>query len=413
MLKLNITSETSKLEAVIIHEPGPEVENMTPATAERALYSDILNLSIAAKEYNQFKEVLKTLSRVYEIKDLLSEILEIDEARNEIIKSLSLHISNESLIYQLQALTNQELCNQILEGVPLIQKTLTNFLNKNRYYISPLHNIFFTRDSSFVVADTVFIGSMAKSIREPEAILMKTLYKYHPDFSYNIIQLNDSVNGNGDALTIEGGDVLVLNTNTLIIGIGARTTTKGVDHLISILLNHTPLKYVLIQELPHEPESFIHLDMVFTILSEHECMIYEPLILGNNKYHSVLMEIENKNVSKITNVENLLHGLKLTGNELKPILCGGSRHIMQEREQWHSGANFLAFEPGKLIGYDRNIHTANELNNNGYEIITALDVINKNVSFNDYDKVLVTIEGAELSRGGGGPRCMTMPLLRK
>jgi arginine deiminase len=178
-------------------------------------------------------------------------------------------------------------------------------------------------------------------------------------------------------------------------------------------LENTALKYVLVQELPEEPESFIHLDMVFTLLNSDECMIYEPLILGESKYHTVLMEIDGKNISKIEYVDNILHGLKLTGHGLKPISCGGNKLILQEREQWHSGANFLAFEPGKLIGYDRNVHTAAELNKNGYEIITALDILNNKISVENYNKALITIEGAELSRGGGGARCMTMPIKRK
>lgn len=413
MSNLSVTSETSKLEAVIIHEPGPEVENMTPATAERALYSDILNLSIAGKEYNQFKEVLKTLTEVFEIKELLAEILENEEARRSITKELSQYVSSETLEYQLQSLSDKDLCQQILEGVPLNQKTLTNFLDKNRHFLSPLHNIFFTRDSSFVIDDNVFIGSMAKRIREPEAILMKALFTYHPKFSADIIDLSDSMKGPGKSMTIEGGDVLVLDRDMLIIGIGSRTTAKGVDHFISRLPDQTSIKYILIQELPHEPESFIHLDMVFTLLNTHECMVYKPLIIGESKYHTVLMEIQGKNVTRIEYVDNLLHGLKLTGNDFKAMSCGGSKHILQEREQWHSGANFLAFEPGKLIGYDRNVHTADELNDNGYEILTAQDVLEKKALVSNYEKVLITIEGAELSRGGGGARCMTMPIRRK
>ncbi|MBN2522389.1 MAG: arginine deiminase [Bacteroidales bacterium] len=414
MLNLNITSETSKLEAVIIHEPGPEVENMTPATAKRALYSDILNLSIAGKEYGQFKGILEQICRVYEIKDLLHETLSIPEARNQIIRELADYTKDEKLILQLKSLTNVELCRQIIEGIPLIQQTLMNFLNKNRHHISPLHNIFFTRDSSFVIGNTVFISAMAKKIREPEAILMKTLFTYHPDFSCNnVIDLTDNLKGVNETLTIEGGDVLVLNDNTLIIGIGARTSAGGVDHFIREVIHCTSVKNILIQELPDDPESFIHLDMVFTLLNNNECMIYDPLILGENKYHTVLMEIDNKSVAKIEYVDNLLQGLRITGKEFYPVSCGGSKHMLQEREQWHSGANFLAFEHGKLIGYDRNVYTAQELNTAGYEVITAQEVIDKKKSYKDYEKVLITIEGAELSRGGGGARCMTMPVRRE
>ncbi|MGD2034522.1 MAG: arginine deiminase family protein [Bacteroidales bacterium] len=412
MLKLNIASETARLEAVIIHQPGPEVENMTPATAERALYSDILNLSIASREYSQFEEVLKLFSHVYEVKDLLAKTLTVDEAKESLIGALSAYISDEMLIRQLNALTNEELCRQVLEGVPLNHKTLTNFLSKNRYFISPLHNIFFTRDASFVIGNTVFIGSMAKKIREPETILMETLFKYYPEFSCNVVHLTGQTAGN-ELHTIEGGDILVLNEDTLIIGIGTRSSAAGVDHLIQELVKHAPLKHVLIQELPDEPESFIHLDMVFTLLSQDECMVYEPLILGENRYHTVLMHIEDKKIKEISYVDNLIEGLHSIGADLKPITCGGARPILQEREQWHSGANFLALEHSKLIGYFRNVHTAEELAKNGYKVITAMEIINDRRLYDEYRKILITFDGSELSRGGGGARCMTMPLLRK
>jgi arginine deiminase len=413
MVQYKINSEVSRLESVIIHFPGTEVENMTPVTAERALYSDILNLSLVNKEYSQFKQILKRVCKVFEIKNLLRVALVNKDAHSAIINDLAEYVGNSELIDQLTNLSNEELCNIIIEGIPLVQKSLTNFLDKEKFIVSPLHNIFFARDNTFVIGNKVYIGSMAKKVREPEAMLMKNLFKYYPDIACNPIILNDKRHDVTDQLTVEGGDILVLSDNTLIIGIGSRTNPVGVDLLIKKVLSHQDLKYVFVQELPSAPESFIHLDMVLTMISNHECVVYEPLILGQNKYHTVLITIENKKIIKIEYIDNLIKGLSRTGHDLKPLPCGGNSLITQEREQWQSGANFLAFDSGKLIGYERNTNTAEVLNKNGYEIITASDVLKKNIDLSGEGKLLITIESSELSRGGGGPRCMTIPICRK
>ncbi len=410
MIKACNNSECAKLESLVIHEPGAEVENMTPATAERALYSDILNLPIARDEYSQFKGVLEKVTNVVEAKYLLTEILKKPEAKQEIINKLESFSGINGLASELTFLSEEEITKKIIEGIPLPQVSLTNFLSYNRFAVNPLHNMFFMRDASFAINKTVYISSMAREVRKPEAVLLELLYKYSLDEESEVVFVNDR---NDRELTIEGGDVHVVSSNVLMIGIGARTTPKAVDKLIKKVSEKQDLKYVLVQELPHEPESFIHLDMVFTLLSENECMVYKPVILEKGQFRSVLIEVDGGEVKKIRYVKNLTEGLKLCGFDYAPIFCGGGEPLHQEREQWHSGANFFAFEPGKIIGYARNIYTAEALNKHGYEVISATDVIEGRVSLEQYKKCLVTIEGAELARGGGGPRCMTMPLLRR
>jgi arginine deiminase len=408
---IQVNSEIGKLEAVIIHTPGQEVENMTPANAEKALYSDILNLPISQQEHKFFEESLKKVSKTYQLRDLLSEILKIEHVREDLIKQI-FHNQKVKFIDALLAMDAQYLSANIIEGIELQKNTLSKYLNPDRFAVQPLHNFFFMRDASVSIGNEVLINQMASKVRQPETYIMKSIFQHHPDLRTEIIDLPNYADENA-MLMMEGGDVHIAREDILLIGMGARSNAAGIDALVEHYKKNKTHKHIIIQELPHNPESFIHLDMVFTLLDKDRCMVYEDVILKPSTLRTIHMEIADGKLQKIHDEKNILVALANLGMELKPIMCGGTMDKWhQEREQWHSGANFFSFAPGKALGYARNIHTMNALNKDGFEIITAEDVISGKRSVDDYKRCIVTIEGSELARGGGGARCMTMPVRR-
>lgn len=308
----------------------------------------------------------------------------------------------------------ENLARLLIEGVEMKRDTLTKFLNKDWYDLRPLHNFFFTRDASMSMYNEVLIGRMANAVRDREAIIMQSIFDFTPGFNTKTLSLNTESDPLRK-LTIEGGDVQIARDDILVIGNGMRTSTRAIDALMYNFINRNEdkVQHILVQELPHSPESFIHLDMVFTFLDKDKCMVYEPLIMSPGNYQTVHIKIQHGKLISIRREKTLLHALKKLGMDLEPVYCGGEDETWNmEREQWHSGANFFCVAPGKVLGYARNNYTVEAMNNAGFEIIRANDVISNKVDLSKYEKYMITIEGSELPRGGGGARCMTMPINR-
>lgn len=383
---------------------------MSPETAHNYLYSDILNLQVAQKEYSYFKGVLQKVAHVHEIGDLLTDILHNETVKNNLIDRICRTENVAYLTDYLKSFDAPTLSKLLIEGVHL--KDIST-IDENYFSLLPLPNLFFMRDASFTMFDSLMISNMATKVRAREAMILETVYNCHPMLEATVVNPAMKYSSTETGI-MEGGDIHIVRDDVVLSGMSARTNMHGIHALVEHLKTKPGVKHLIFQELPLAPESFIHLDMVFTMLDVDRCMAYEPVIMSSAiKTFHITIDGQ-KAVGK--DEPNLVVALNNLGIPVEPIFCGGGKQgepFFPSREQWHSGTNFFCFAPGKFLGYARNQHTIDAINNAGFEVVKAADVVNGKTNINSYKKCVVTFEGNELSRGGGGARCMTMPVQRQ
>ncbi len=403
--EVNVSSETGRLRAVLLHRPGVEIERMTPLNAAHALYSDILNKPIVDGEYSNFCGVLEKWTNVYYVEDILEELLKDNEIRRQLVETSCKMDHCEQWGKELMGWEADRLAKVLIEG---LENPQWDGASEDRYLLKPLYNLFFTRDASSTVYNRVLINSMSFEVRERETLIYEAIFRH-----FFKVDLLNAMAWNPEART-EGGDVQIASPDLLCIGQGIRTNAKGIEYLAKQFAQEREKFNILVQELPQHPESFIHLDMVFTFLGKHQCMAFEPMLKKNGLFAgkaTTLITIENGKVN-YTEVPNIVKGLEKLGWEIEPTIGGGSDPWVQLREQWHSGCNFFSLGDGKIIGYRRNTQTIKALDKAGFAVLNAEDIVSGKVNMGDYEKFVAAFPGSELPRAGGGARCMTMPILR-
>ncbi len=409
MKGIHVTSEIKPLKKVLLHRPGRELLNLTPNTLEELLFDDIPYLKVAQEEHDAFSQTLRDNGvEVVYLEDYMAQVLDLgaeikEEFLRQFISEAGLRASKyREIIYNfLNSISDsKELVLKTMEGIylnelPRNRKHIENSLvdlvrGDSRIVVNPMPNLYFTRDPFESIGTGAGINHMYSITRCRETIYAHFIFKYHPDFK-DVEHYYDR----DLPFHIEGGDVLNLNERTLAVGISQRTEPDAIELLAKNIFKRpdTAIRTVLAIRIP-ETRAFMHLDTVFTQIDHDKFMIH-PGILGPLE----VFEIEpgqGEEEVRITRKEETLEEVlsqALDIDHVTLIKCGGGDTITAEREQWNDGSNTLCIAPGKVVVYERNDVT--------------------NAILRDYGLTVLEIPSSELSRGRGGPRCMSMPLWRE
>lgn len=406
MYPIHVTSEVNKLKRVMVHRPGGELLNLTPNALGELLFDDIPYLRQARREHDIFVDIMRQEGvEVVYLEDLVRETLDTDPK----VKAAFLHqfideggvqtVKYHNLLfdYFMGIEDTKALVEKTMQGVHLREikqatahEELAETVGKRSILLlDPMPNLYFTRDPFTTIGSGVTINRMFSETRSRETIYAEFIFRFHPLYKNRAAQYYSRKS----EFHIEGGDIFNLSEEMIAVGISQRTTPEAIQEFAENLFYHneSKVKRVIAINIP-VARAFMHLDTVFTQI-DHDAFTYHPGIMDSLAAYELTDQSGHVHVRKFEgSLEEMLSSI-LGIDRVRLFACANGDYIASQREQWNDGSNTLALSPGKILTYDRNEVTNLMLKEEGFEVLE--------------------MPSYELSKGRGGPRCMTMPLVRE
>lgn len=416
--KINVSSEIGPLKRVIVHRPDEGIARVSPRRAEELLFDDIVHLPQMQEEHEVFTDVLTAFlgkGNVLETQTLIQEALSNDleskkDMINKIIDYEELPGAYKNMLFELP---DDELARVLISGYNH---------RDNHILFDPIPNFIFTRDIAVTVNDHIVITKAAKEARFRENFLTRFIIWAHPIFQKlrnegRIINLNNvdlfPPSKRGEKVSIEGGDVMIINEDYLLIGCSERSNSHGFHSLCKVLLEKEIVKNVVQINIPSD-RSFMHIDTIFTQINTNHVVGYKPIIVDG---FSSYVEVHSKEAKPRFYPSVKQFFINEINPEMKFIFSGNGESPYQEREQWTDGCNLVALKPGVALTYDRNPKTEQAFKDAGYRVVQARDLLkaikDNVIAPHEVKNTIIALPSNELSRARGGSHCMTCPIERE